>query len=167
MVQLSQQNITTGKTIALTIQTFVGQMMSLLFHMQSRFVIAFSSKEQASFNFMAVVTICSDFGAQGNKVCHCFHSSQEHNFGERLGPVTYSVGKVLKTHSPNIIKASLVVQMVKNLPIMRETSVRSLSWEDPLEKTKATNSSILAWRIPWTEEPGGLQSMGLQRVGHD
>ena len=57
--------------------------------------------------------------------------------------------------------------MVKCLPAMRETWVRSLVWEDPLEKGMATHSSILAWRIPWTEETGGLQSMGLQRVGHD
>ena len=56
--------------------------------------------------------------------------------------------------------------MVKNLPAMQETQVRSLE-EDPLEKQMATHSSILAWRIPWTEEPGGLQSIGLQRVGHD
>ena len=62
--------------------------------------------------------------------------------------------------------ASLVAQ-VKNLPTMRETWIRSLGWEDSLEKGKATYSSILAWRIPWTEEPGGLQSMGLQRTGHD
>ena len=57
--------------------------------------------------------------------------------------------------------------MVKNLPAMQETQVRSLGWEDPLEKGMATHSSILAWRIPWTEEPGGLQSMGSQRVGHN
>ena len=61
----------------------------------------------------------------------------------------------------------LVAQLVKNPPAMRETWVQSLGWEDPLEKGKATHSSILAWRIPWTEDPGGLQSMGLQRVGHD
>ena len=58
-------------------------------------------------------------------------------------------------------------QLVKNPPAMRETWIRSLGWEDPLEKGKATHSSILAWRIPWTEEPGGLQSIGLQKVGHD
>ena len=57
--------------------------------------------------------------------------------------------------------------MVKNLPAMWETGVRSLDWEDPLEKGMATHSSILAWRIPWTEEPGGLQSMGSQGVRHD
>ena len=66
-----------------------------------------------------------------------------------------------------ILEASLVAQMVKNLPVVQETWVQSLGWEDPLEKEMATHSSILAWRIPWTEEPGGLQSMGSQRVRHD
>ena len=56
-----------------------------------------------------------------------------------------------------------VVQMVKNLPAMQETRVQSLGREDPLEKGMAIHSSILAWRIPWTEDPGGLQSMGSQR----
>ena len=65
------------------------------------------------------------------------------------------------------ILVSLVAQMVKNLPAMQETWVQSLGQEDPLEEGMATYSSILAWRIPWTEEPGGLQSMGSQRVGHD
>ena len=60
-----------------------------------------------------------------------------------------------------------MAQMVENLPAMQETWVRSLGLEDSLEKEMATHSSILAWRIPWTEGPGGLQSMGLQRVGHD
>ena len=63
--------------------------------------------------------------------------------------------------------ASLVAQQLKRLSAMQETQVRSLGWEDPLEKEMATHSSILAWRIPWREEPGGLQSTGLQRVGHD
>ena len=62
--------------------------------------------------------------------------------------------------------ASLVVQMVKSPPAVQETWVRSLAWEDPLEEGMATHSSILAWRIPWTEEPGGLQSMGSQKVRH-
>ena len=57
--------------------------------------------------------------------------------------------------------------MVKNLPAMQEMWVRSLGQEDPLEKAVATHSRILAWEISWTEEPGGLQFMGLQRVGHD
>ena len=60
-----------------------------------------------------------------------------------------------------------MAQMVKNLPAMWEIRVQSLGWEDPLEESMATRSSILAWRIPWIEEPGGLQSMGSQRVGHD
>ena len=60
-----------------------------------------------------------------------------------------------------------VAQMVKNLPAMQETRVGSLGREDPLEKGTIIHPSILAWRIPWTEKPGGLQSMGLQRVRHD
>ena len=62
---------------------------------------------------------------------------------------------------------SLVAQMVKRLPTLWETQVQSLGWEDPLEKEMAPHSSTLAWKIPWTEEHGGLQSMGSQRVGHD
>ena len=57
--------------------------------------------------------------------------------------------------------------MVKHLPAVRETQVQSLGWEDPLEEEMATHSSILAWKIPWTEEPGRLRSVGSQRVGHD
>ena len=63
--------------------------------------------------------------------------------------------------------ASIIAQLVKNLPAMQETLVRFLGEEDPLEKGKATHSSILVWKIPWTEEPDRLQSMGSQRVGHD
>ena len=63
--------------------------------------------------------------------------------------------------------ASLVAQRLKRLPGMQETQVRSLGWEDTLEKEMATHSSTLAWRIPWMEEPGGLKSMGSQRVGHN
>ena len=62
---------------------------------------------------------------------------------------------------------SLVAQLVKNLPAMWETWVRSLGWENLLEEEKSTHSCILAWEIPWTEEPGGLQSMGLEKVRHD
>ena len=65
------------------------------------------------------------------------------------------------------VRAPLVAQMMKNPPAMQETQVQSLGQEDSLEEGMATHSSILAWRIPWTEEPGGLQSMGSQRVGHD
>ena len=67
----------------------------------------------------------------------------------------------------SFIGASLVAQMVKNLPAMWETWVLSLGWEDPLKKGKTTHSSILAWRVSWTEEPGRLLSMGSQRIRHD
>ena len=70
-------------------------------------------------------------------------------------------------HYINIIFELVKAQMVKNLPAMLETWVESLSREDTLEKGMAIHSSILAWRIPWTEEPGGLQSIGSQRVGHN
>ena len=65
------------------------------------------------------------------------------------------------------LRTSLMTQTVKKLPTMQETWVQSLGWDYLLEKDMATHSSILAWRIPWTEEPGGLQSMWLQRVRHD
>ena len=74
----------------------------------------------------------------------------------------YKIAQIYKK-----VKRLKVAQMVKNLPAMRETWVRFLGWEDPLEKGMATYSSILAWRNPWTEEPSGLQSLGLQRVGHN
>ena len=77
-------------------------------------------------------------------------------------PNTNTFGQLL-----TIIGVSLVAQMVKRLPTMRETGVRSLGWEDLLEKEMATHSSIHAWKIPWTEEPGGLQTMGSQRIRHD
>ena len=70
-------------------------------------------------------------------------------------------------HVPTISEASLVAQSVKNLPAVQETRVQSLGWEDPLQKEMATHSSILAWKIPWTEEPGGLQFMGSRRAGHN
>ena len=66
----------------------------------------------------------------------------------------------------NVIGASLVTHMVKNMPAMWETRVQYLGQEDPAEKGMATHSSIHAWRIPWTEEPGGLQPIGFPRVGH-
>ena len=70
-------------------------------------------------------------------------------------------------HFLTIARASLVAQMGKNLPAMQETRVSSLGQEDSLEKGTATHSSTLPWEIPWTEEPGGLQPMGSQRVRHD
>ena len=72
-----------------------------------------------------------------------------------------------KLSTPLHFRTSLVAQRVKRLPAMQETWVPSLGWEDPLEKEMATHSSILAWKIPWMEEPGRLQSTGSQRVRHD
>ena len=79
----------------------------------------------------------------------------------------YLCYKVYLNTCMQYIKTSLVAQMVKRLSTMRETRVRSLGWEDPLEKEMAIHSSTIAWKIPWTEEPGRLQSMGSQRVRHD
>ena len=73
----------------------------------------------------------------------------------------------IATGSYVMLWASWVAQTVKNLPAMQKTWIQSLDWEDPLEKDMATHSSILAWRIPWTEQPGGLQSTGSQRVRHN
>ena len=81
--------------------------------------------------------------------------------------MTVALGRPVKNNPSTVGLASVVIQMVKQLPAMRETWVRSLGWEDPLEKEMATHSSILAWKIPWMEEPGRLQSMGSQRVGYD
>ena len=83
-----------------------------------------------------------------------------------------SCGYIYSSFSPTFIweqrrKASLVAQTVKRLSAMQETRVRSLGWEDPLEKEMAAHSGTVAWKTPWTEEPGRLQSMGLQRVRHD
>ena len=75
--------------------------------------------------------------------------------GGHGNPLQYSLG------------TSLVAQTLKNLPAMQETWVQSLGWEEPLEKGMAAHSSIVVWKIPWTEEPGGLQSMGVQKVRHD
>ena len=113
-------------------------------------------------------------------ICHSMHCSREkmkvlwsQHFAKISSrfPIACQVRHIVfisifyaKLH---IVWVSLMAQMVKNLPAMRETLVRSLGWEDPLEKGMATQSRILAWRIPWTEEPGGLQSMESQRIRHD
>ena len=85
----------------------------------------------------------------------------------RKNYMLYYGEKNKKINCLTIIWTSLVAQMVKRLSTMRETRVRSLGREDPLEKEMAIHSSTIAWKIPWTEEPGRLQSMGSQRVGHD
>ena len=94
-------------------------------------------------------------------------SQEEHKnlFWTHIGMIYLDI--ILFISEISVSGISLVAQIVKNLPAMQETQVQSLSQEDPLEKQISAHSSILAWRIPYTEEPGGLQSMGLQRVRHD
>ena len=82
-----------------------------------------------------------------------------------FSPLFQSSSNFIRTYLN--IRAFLVAQTVKNPLAMQETQVQSLGREDPLEKGMATHSSILAWRIPWTKKPGGLQTMGSQRVGYD
>ena len=84
--------------------------------------------------------------------------------GTKLDSLAWEAGDCLPSEPP---WTSLVAQTVKGLPTMWETQVRFLGWEDPLEKEMATHSSIIAWKIPWMEEPGRLQYMGSQRVGHN
>ena len=93
----------------------------------------------------------------------CSHGGQEKGWAE----VPQWVRTGAKGTKTEYASRYLVAQTVKNLPVIRETRVRSPGWEDPLEKEMAAHSSILAWKIPWTEEPGGLQSTGSQRVGHN
>ena len=106
-----------------------------------------------------------------NKICIAISVHMSENFinvqftREILTLVLYFSFRLFYLYGLNW--ASLVAQMVKNPPAMQETQVQSLGWENPLEKGMAIHSSILAWRIPWTEESGRLQSMGSQRVRHD
>ena len=83
-----------------------------------------------------------------------------------LGSTVLSSNQGFTVSSSSYLAPTLVAQTVKRLSAVQETQVRSLGWEDPLEKEMAVHSSILAWKIPWTAEPGRLPSMGLQRVGH-
>ena len=134
--------MTTGKTIALTRRTFVDKVMSLLFNMLSRLVITFLPRSKRL--LISWLQLPSAVILEPRNIKSA-------------------------TVSPSIcheLIASLVAQRLKHLPAMRETWVWFLGQENPLEKEMATHSSILAWRIAWTEEPGGLQSTGSQRVRH-
>ena len=97
-------------------------------------------------------TTCRTFPNQGLNSCPLHWLTDSYPLYHQGSPKGF---KVCSSH---------LAQRIKHLPAMQETRVRSLGWEDPLEKEMATHSSILAWRIPWTEEPGGLQSTGSQRV---
>ena len=105
--------------------------------------------------------------AHESKHCHSFSKSCNITEPQFCFLRCLFVSEMLKLSLITLNWASLVAQMVENLPAMPETQIWSLGWEDPLEKEMATDSSILAWRIPWIEDPGGLQVLGSQRVGHD
>ena len=144
MVQLSHPYMTTGKTIALTRQTLVSKVMSLLFNMLSRLVIAFlprskhvliSWPQSPSAVILEPKKIkCLTVSIVSPSICH----------------------EVMGLDAMIFQSASLVAQRLMHVPAMQETWVRSLGQEDALEKEMATHSHILAWRILWTEEPGGL-----------
>ena len=89
------------------------------------------------------------------------------NHAAQLAIIKQLSRQELHSTAGNCQADDMVAQMVKNLPAVQETWLRSLGWEDPLERGMATHSSILGWLIPWIEEPGGLQSMGSHRVGQD
>ena len=106
------------------------------------------------------------------KLCNNFRHSDDTTLMAESEEELQSFVMKVKEESEKVglkfnIQTSLVAQTVKYLSTMRETRVQSLGWEDPLEKEMATHSSILAWRLPWTEEPGRLQSTGSQRVRHN
>uniref|UniRef100_A0A4W2F445 SOSS complex subunit B2 n=1 Tax=Bos indicus x Bos taurus TaxID=30522 RepID=A0A4W2F445_BOBOX len=104
-----------------------------------------------------------DYRGQQNKGAHNEQKNNSMNNSNNVGTGTFGPMEILVIYQ----EVPCVAQRLKHLPAMQETWVRSLGQEDPLEKEMATHSNILAWRIPWTEEPGGLQSLGSQRVGHD
>ena len=101
-------------------------------------------------------------GETGHLCCASYFTGSQLHRAYSRGSYTH-----VHVHACMYAYASLVAQMVKRLPAMRETWVRFLGWEDPLEKEMAIHYSTLAWKIPWLEEPDRLQSMGSQRVGHD
>ena len=142
IIQLSHLYMTIGKTIALTIWSFVAKVMSLLFNILSSFLTTFPPRSKC----LLIPWLQSSFSAILEP--------------KKIKSLTLSI------FYPSICH-DLVAQMVKHLPTMQETWVQSLGWEDLLEKEMANHSSILAWKIPWMEEPGRLQSMGSQRVRYD
>ena len=112
--------------------------------------------------------ICAIYSAKNKGLKAIFQLVFSSGTSMTLLKISDTLRVPVKLASPSVYMwASLVAHMVKNLPAMEKTYVQSLSQEDPLEKGMATHSCIFTWRIPWTEEPGSLQSMGLQRVGHD
>ena len=129
-----------------------------------RFLAIFHYYRHISFYCISLCRYCPFFFLNKLKVCGIPALSK--SIGVIFSSSIFSLC-VSTSHFGNSQMASLVAQTVKNLPAMEEIQVQSLGWEDSLEKGMAAHSSILAWRILWTEEPGRLQSMGLQKVGFD
>ena len=140
--------MTTGKIIALTKWNFVGKVMSLFFNMPSRFVIVFLPRSKH-----LLISWLQSLSAVILEP-------------KKIKSVTVSIVSPSIWHEV-INRTFLVAQTVKCLPTMQETWVQSLGREDLLEKAMATHSNTLAWKIPWAEKPGRLQSMGSLAVGHD
>ena len=115
-------------------------------------------------HFLNITEICT--GPLIN-ICRIYSTNSVTFFLHGIPIFILNVANYRTCDSSTLGWSSLVAQRLKHLPAMQETWVRSLGWEDPREKAMAPHSSILAWRIPWMEEPGGLQSTGSQRVGHD
>ena len=147
--------MTTGKTIALTRWTFVDKIISLLFNMLSRLVITFLQRSKRlliSWSQSPSAVILESKKRKSLTVSIISPSVCHELMGLDAIILGFSMLSVKPAFSLFLFHfwASLVAQLVKNLPARRETWVRSLVWEDPLEKGKAAHSSILAWRIPWT-----------------
>ena len=132
----------------------------------------FPGKKTGSYSFLLgiVLTQRSNPGLLHYKqILYCLNHQGSPLIGDRDSPTQYKpisilpnyIYKDLKGHTDDLV-ASLVAQTIKNLPATQETQVQFLGWEDPLKGGMATHSTILAWRMPWTEEPGRLQSMGSQ-----
>ena len=119
------------------------------------------------FNETKLLILCSIFLHGTNLLFNCLNKNWKLYDEFSYYDGCFSPQLYLHLHYVNLrlyYRASLVAQLVKNLLAVQESWIWSLGWEDPLEKEMATHSSILAWKIPWTEEPGGLQSMGLQEL---
>ena len=180
-----------GKTKALTRQTSLSRVMSLLFNTLSRFVIAYlprsnclpisglqspsavilePKKRKSATTSTFAPSICHEvMGPDAMMLVFLIFSFKpalslsSFTLIKRLFSSSWlSALRVVSSAYLSLLMASLVPQRIKRLPAMQEARVRSLGWEDPPEKEMATHSSIIAWRIPWTEEPGGPQSMGSQ-----
>ena len=167
VVQLSHPYMTTGKTIALTRWTFVGKLMSLLFNMLSMLVNKTKQKTSEGDGIpVELFQILEDDAVRVlHSICQQIWKTQQWPLGWKRS-VSIPIPKKGNAKECSNYCTVALISHASGLPWW-ETRVWSLRQEDLLEKEMATHSSTLVWKIPWTEEPGGLQSMGLQRVRHD